>query len=231
VALADSVEDALLRRRTQLEKMAQRRTGRLLVQIGQQQFSGRQPHEVLPLSSLWSELWRSERPSRHGIYDVTDFSPRHPGIELKDAAELVDATEWFEMNGHSDEALRKLATLAVPTLEALPYDRELEEARRRRTSPLRSAVDLLLRLSRLHLLAFATLPILLLLASEVDLDGPGTPRHLWLGLVLTVLCAGRCAVAIWRSSCHPPREPGRRLVERTAGSLIRGVQLTGLRRR
>ena len=44
-------------------------------------------------------------------------------------AEAEDATTYFEMAAHSDAALRRLATLAVPGLEALPYDRELEALR------------------------------------------------------------------------------------------------------
>ena len=110
------------------KRLAAERTGRLLVQVGAQRPSGRGPHEV---PSLWCT---TARPATYGVYDVSAFSAEHPGIELHEAAALADATEWFEMAAHSDAALRRLATLAVPGLEALPYDRELEALRARRRS-------------------------------------------------------------------------------------------------
>lgn len=115
------------------KRLAAERAGRLLVQIGAQRPSGRGPHEV---PSLWCS---TVRPATYGVYDVTAFSAEHPGIELREAAALADATEWFEMAAHSDAALRRLAALAVPGLEALPYDRELEALRTRRRSSCSSA--------------------------------------------------------------------------------------------
>jgi len=107
------------------KQLAQEQTGRMLVQIGTQELSGRVPHELKSIWSLWTD-WDSPEPTTYGIYDVTDFTDDHPGIDLHDAASIVDATEWFEMNAHSDAAIRRLDTLAVPGLTGLPYERELE---------------------------------------------------------------------------------------------------------
>ena len=66
------------------------------------------------------------------VYDVTDFVDEHPGAQvLAEAAGLADATEYFDMAAHSDAALRRLETLAVPGCTALRYDRELEALRHR----------------------------------------------------------------------------------------------------
>ena len=106
--------------------LASARTGRKLVQVGKQKKSGRAPHELTSFWSLFDELLvGTPLPATFGVYDVTEFERHHPGIELHDAAELADATEWFETAGHSDAALLKLATLAVPGLQELPYDRSL----------------------------------------------------------------------------------------------------------
>ena len=107
--------------------LAQERSGRLLVQIGKQELSGRTPGELL---STFAEV-NPAPPRTYGIYDVTDFT-HHPGIALAEAAGVEDATEWFEMNAHSDVAIRRLESLAVPGLSALPYDADLEQMRRRR---------------------------------------------------------------------------------------------------
>ena len=56
----------------------------MLIQIAEQQMSGRKPHELQSLWSLWA---RREPPATYGVYDVSDFSDHHPGIELRDAAE------------------------------------------------------------------------------------------------------------------------------------------------
>lgn len=106
------------------KELAQQQTGRMLVQIGKQELSGRGPYELVSLSSLWSSMHEA-RPTTYGVYDVTDFSHRHPGIELHVAAGLVDATDLFEMNAHCDAAIRMLGTLAVPGLENLPHDQEI----------------------------------------------------------------------------------------------------------
>ena len=111
------------------KQLAQQRTNRLLVQVGTQTFSGRAPYETPSLSSLWAET-HGLTSTTYGIYDVTAFADHHPGIDLEDAAKLPDATHLWEMNAHSDSALRVLRTLAVPGLERLPYDGELELARR-----------------------------------------------------------------------------------------------------
>lgn len=103
------------------KQVAQQRTGRLLVQVGAQQLSGRRPHETASLRNLWREL-RAPEPTHYGIYDVTAFSDVHPGIELLEAADVVDATWLWEMNAHSDRALRLLWRMAVPGLESLPYE-------------------------------------------------------------------------------------------------------------
>ena len=68
------------------------------------------------------------------MYDVSDFVHHHPGADLiiTDAAEEADATDLFEINGHSDAALRVLDRLVVPGLEAIPYDYELDALKRRR---------------------------------------------------------------------------------------------------
>jgi len=101
-------------------------------QVGQQQMSGRGRHETVPLYCLWSELWAPSPPT-YGVYDVTDFSDIHPGSDLiiTDAAEAADATGWFEMAAHSDAALIILKTLAVPGLEALQYDPQLQALQQR----------------------------------------------------------------------------------------------------
>jgi hypothetical protein len=81
-----------------------------------------------------SELWWPPRPDNYSVYDVTAFVHQHPGADLiiTDAAEEADATHLFEINGHSDAALRVLDKLAVPGLEAIPYDHELDALKRRR---------------------------------------------------------------------------------------------------
>jgi len=109
---------------------AQQRSNRLLVQVGEQQLSGRDRHETVPLYCLWSEIW-APAPRWYGVYDLTDFSDSHPGSDLiiSDAAAAADATNWFEMAAHSDTALRVLKTMAVPGMEALPYDTELRSLR------------------------------------------------------------------------------------------------------
>ena len=63
---------------------------------------------------------------------MTDFVDDHPGAQvLAEAAALADATEYFDMAAHSDAALARLATLAVPGCERLRYDREVEALRHR----------------------------------------------------------------------------------------------------
>ena len=78
------------------KQSAQQRTGRLLVQVGKQRPSGRGRHEVESLTSLWTE-WGTPVPHTYSIFDVTDFSEHHPGIELQEAAAVADATAWFEV--------------------------------------------------------------------------------------------------------------------------------------
>ena len=68
--------------------LAQRRSGRQLVQIGKQGLSGRGPGDLL---SIFAEVSPASR--TYGIYDVTDFT-HHPGIALDEAAVIEDATEW-----------------------------------------------------------------------------------------------------------------------------------------
>ena len=114
------------------KRLAQERTGRLLVQIATQRPSGRGPHDIPPmLEGLWE--WAADvAPETYGVYDVTDFVDEHPGAQvLAEAAGLADATEYFDMAAHSDAALRRLETLAVPGCTALRYDRELEALRHR----------------------------------------------------------------------------------------------------
>jgi hypothetical protein len=101
---------------------AQQRTGRLLVQVGTQRLSGRKPHELPSAASLLSDP--AALPSTYGIYDVTTFVDHHPGIDLREAAAIDDASDWFEMNAHSDAAILRLRSLAVPGLQSLPYDIE-----------------------------------------------------------------------------------------------------------
>ena len=120
------------------KKLAQERTGRLLVQISAQEMCGRRPNELdhfLELTNSWWH-WGIDRPPTYGVYDVTDFITEHPGSDLiiDDAANMADASSVFEMAAHSDLALRRLATLAVPGLEALPFDQELEQLRTRRSA-------------------------------------------------------------------------------------------------
>eukprot|EP00908_Phaeocystis_cordata_P024384 Transcript_6844.p1 GENE.Transcript_6844~~Transcript_6844.p1 ORF type:complete len:294 (-),score=56.28 Transcript_6844:83-922(-) len=119
--------------RSTWKHLAQKRTGKLLVQIGTQRPSGREPHELISILDA-GDLWWPTSPKTYGVYDVTTFVHRHPGADLiiTDAAETADATHLFEINGHSDAALRMLTALAVPGLEALPYERELDALRRRR---------------------------------------------------------------------------------------------------
>ena len=91
---------------------------------------------------------------------------QHPGIDLSDAAELADGTELFEMNGHCDAAIRKLRTLVVPGLEALPYDLEVEA---RRT------------LAQCNSVATSLFSLLCFVTSEIDWvirDGLATGRSL-----------------------------------------------------
>lgn len=106
----------------QWKHFAQQRTGRLLVQIGTQRLSGRGRHETATLQSLWNQ----RAPDTYGVYDVSTFHESHPGIDLREVSASSDATEWFEMAAHSDAALARLSLLAVPGLEMLPYDHELE---------------------------------------------------------------------------------------------------------
>ncbi|CAK0902200.1 unnamed protein product [Prorocentrum cordatum] len=115
------------------KRLVQERTGRLLIQVGAQLPCGRGPNESL---SLWALLESAEKPQTYGVYDVTSFADDHPGSDLvlRSAAGLVDATGTFESAAHSDAALRRLASLAVPGLEALPYDYELEKMRWRQLS-------------------------------------------------------------------------------------------------
>ena len=73
------------------------------------------------------------------MYDVSGFVHRHPGADLiiTDAAEEADATHLFEINGHSDAALRVLDRLAVPGLEVTrtrTRTRTLTLTRRSRTT-------------------------------------------------------------------------------------------------
>lgn len=120
--------------RVDWKRQAQRHTGRLLVQVGAQAESGRGPGETVSLCSLWDELFfGTPLPPTYGVYDVTRFADEHPGADLiiLDACELGDATSTFEMAAHSDAALRRLETLVVPGLAALPYDHSLEERRTR----------------------------------------------------------------------------------------------------
>ena len=117
------------------KQLAQERTGRLLIQVGKQQLSGRGPNEPVSLLTLWEE-WRMPEPLTFGVYDVTDFADDHPASDLiiKNAAAMPDATVTFEMAGHSDLALRRLHRLAVPGLEVLPYDGALKALRRSSSS-------------------------------------------------------------------------------------------------
>jgi len=80
--------------------------------------------------SLFTE-WNRVGPARYGVYDVTDFIDAHPGAELYDFGRAADATDMFEMAAHSDEAVRRLRTLAVRGLESLPYPSDLEALRKR----------------------------------------------------------------------------------------------------
>lgn len=110
------------------KRVAQERTGRLLVQVAQQKLSGRGPHETLSVLSLWKELWGARPSSTFGVYDVTSLADIHPGADLviAEAAIARDATEIFEMAAHSDAAVRRLSRYAVPGLEAVTYDHETE---------------------------------------------------------------------------------------------------------
>ena len=127
---AASAKNFYFRFRRDWKRLASLRTGQMLVQVGAQRLSGRGPHEVYSFSSLWRDLRADSRPATYGVYDVTAFSPLHPGIDLSEAATLRDATEWFEMAAHSDAALRRLETLRV--VDGLPYDHALDELRAKR---------------------------------------------------------------------------------------------------
>ena len=94
------------------KRLAQDRTERILVQIGEQSMSGRQRYECKSILSLFTE-WNRADPARYGVYDVTDFIEVHPGAELYDFGRATDATDMFDMAVHSDEAVRRLRTLAV----------------------------------------------------------------------------------------------------------------------
>jgi len=108
------------------KELAQRQTGRTLVQIGKQELSGQGLFQLGPFCSLWSG-WAAARPRAYGVYDVTDFSQQSCSTELRLAADLVDATDLFEMYAHSDAATRLLEAMVVPGLEHLPYNPEIEE--------------------------------------------------------------------------------------------------------
>jgi len=118
------------------KRLAQEKTGRMLIQIGAQNMSGRGANETVSLLSLWDEIWSTAKPQTYGVFDVTDFVDHHPGsyVILIDAAAAADATSSFEMAAHSDAALRRLNGLVVPGLEAISYDYELEDLRRRAQS-------------------------------------------------------------------------------------------------
>eukprot|EP00441_Pelagodinium_beii_P030015 CAMPEP_0197710114 /NCGR_PEP_ID=MMETSP1338-20131121/128794_1 /TAXON_ID=43686 ORGANISM="Pelagodinium beii, Strain RCC1491" /NCGR_SAMPLE_ID=MMETSP1338 /ASSEMBLY_ACC=CAM_ASM_000754 /LENGTH=361 /DNA_ID=CAMNT_0043294047 /DNA_START=6 /DNA_END=1091 /DNA_ORIENTATION=- len=140
--------------RVSWKQFAQQQTGRMLVQIGKQELSGRGLYGGISLSSLWSP-WHATKPKTYGVYDVTEFSHHHSGIELHLAAELVDATDLFEMNGHCDAAIRMLESLAVPGLENLTYDQEIEELRKHQ-----------LRRYDLRPIAFVIMPLLLMVMAS-----------------------------------------------------------------
>ena len=114
-------------------RLAQERTGRVLLKIG-----ARPPLPPSPRdwsAFLWGEgkeNWR-RHDRTYGVYDVTDFMERHPGSPdlLLEAAVRADATHSFEMGAHSNAAMQMLATLAVPGLEAVPYCPEIEELQQR----------------------------------------------------------------------------------------------------
>ena len=63
--------------------------GKLLVQVGAQQLSGRGPDELVPLWNI-REWWTQARPDHYSVYDVTSFIHQHPGSDLiiTDAAAL-----------------------------------------------------------------------------------------------------------------------------------------------
>ena len=75
--------------------LAQKKTGRLLVQIGKQRPSGRAPHELISMLDV-SVLWWPPRPDTYSVYDVTTFVHRHPGADLI----ITDAAE-VRLCGHS----------------------------------------------------------------------------------------------------------------------------------
>ena len=57
-------------------------------QVGSQQPSGRAPHDVPSLLSLWTE-WGAVGPATYGIYDVTDFAELHPGAQVSGETDLT----------------------------------------------------------------------------------------------------------------------------------------------
>ncbi len=108
------------------KRLAQRRSGRLLVQVATQQME--RDERVFP---AWGSLsiirgTAESRVPTYGVHDVTDMADKHPGSRavILQAASDRDATNLFKLLPHSDAAIKKLASLAVPGLEALPYDLE-----------------------------------------------------------------------------------------------------------
>ena len=61
------------------------------------------------------------KPTTYDIYDVTRFVDQHPcsSYFLRKCAGPADATALFEMAGHSDAAIGRLAMLRVPGLATI----------------------------------------------------------------------------------------------------------------
>ena len=64
------------------------------------------------------------KPTTYDIYDVTRFVDQHlcSSYFLRKCAGPADATALFEMAGHSDAAIGRLAMLRVPGLATIILD-------------------------------------------------------------------------------------------------------------
>mmetsp|Transcript_10418 Transcript_10418/g.27620 ORF Transcript_10418/g.27620 Transcript_10418/m.27620 type:complete len:263 (+) Transcript_10418:107-895(+) len=111
-------------------QLAQERSGRRLVRM----------NAVCAMGCDWPDYgvpWHLDQPRcacrgaicrrtrrAYGVYDVTEFTPLHPGSDaLLRATEVADATALFDGIAHSQQARRLLRSMAVPGLEALvPWD-------------------------------------------------------------------------------------------------------------
>jgi hypothetical protein len=107
-------------------QLAQERSGRRLVRM----------NAVCAMGCDWPDYgvpWHLDQPRcacrgticrrtrrAYGVYDVTEFTPLHPGSDaLLRATEVADATALFDGIAHSQQARQLLRSMAVPGLEAI----------------------------------------------------------------------------------------------------------------